>query len=61
MKFRTIKQILIKNGFDNIKYSRSDHIKFYNRDGIHIAIPNRKDVNDVLWKRLVKENCLIIN
>ena len=48
MKFRTIKQILIKNGFDNIKYSRSDHIKFYNRDGIHITIPHRKDVNDVL-------------
>ena len=61
MKFRTIKQILIKNGFDNIKYFRSDHIKFYNRDGIHIAIPNRKDVNDVLWKRLVKENRLIVN
>ena len=61
MKFRTIKQILIKNGFDNIKYSRSDHIKFYNRDSIHITIPHRKDVNDVLWKRLVKENRLIVN
>lgn len=61
MKFRIIKQILIKNGFDDIKNARSDHIKFYNSDGIHITIPYCKDVNDVLWKRLVKENHLIVN
>ena len=61
MKFRIAKKILMKNGYNNIQHSRSDHIKFYNRDGIHISIPYHKDFNDMMWKRLVKENNLKIN
>lgn len=60
MKFRIAKKILINNGYSNIKYSRSDHVKFYNKNGMHIAIPFRKDFNDMIWKRLVKENKLKI-
>ncbi len=61
MKFRVAKKILIKNGYNIIKYSRSDHVKFYSRDGTHVTIPYHKDFNDVIWKRLIKENNLIVN
>ena len=60
MTFRKIRKILISNGIDNIIPARSDHIKFYNKAGIHVSIPYRKEVNDMLWKRIVKENNLII-
>jgi hypothetical protein len=60
MKFRIVKQILIKNGFNNIVQNRSDHVKFYNERGCHISIPCKKEVNRMMWKRLVKENNLRI-
>lgn len=58
MKFRIAKKILINNGYYNIKYSKSDHVKFYNKNGMHIVIPFHKDFNDMIWKRVVKENKL---
>ena len=58
MKFRTVKKILINNGFDKIITNRSDHIKFYNDTGCHISIPYKNEVNHMMWQRLVKENNL---
>lgn len=60
MKFRIAKIILFNNGYNQISYSKSDHIKFYNKKGKHISIPYHKDINEIVWKRLVKENNLII-
>lgn len=60
MKFRIAKKILINNGFSKIIYSRSDHVKFYNERGCHISIPCNKEVNRMMWQRLVKENNLKI-
>ena len=61
MRFRIAKKILIKNGYNKIVTSRSDHIKFYNKNGYHVSIPYHKEFNDLIWKRLVKENNLIVN
>ena len=60
MKFRMAKKILISNGYNIIKNSRSDHIKFYNKNGKHITIPYHNEINNVVWKRLIKENNLIV-
>lgn len=56
MKFRLAKKILINNGYNIIKSAHSNHVKFYNHNGSHISIPYHKDFNDMIWKRLVKEN-----
>lgn len=61
MNYRVCKKILIQNGFSKIVNGKSDHIKFYNNQGKHISIPCKKVVNDMMWKRLVKENNLIAN
>ena len=58
MKFRIVKKILINNGFNKIVQNSSDHVKFYNKRGCHISIPYKKEVNRMMWKRLVKENNL---
>ena len=58
MKFRIAKKILINNGFNKIVQNHSDHVKFYNERGCHISIPCKKEVNRMMWKRLVKENNL---
>ncbi len=58
MDYRRCKRILVDNGFSKIVNGRSDHIKFYNSKGKHICIPCKKVVNDMMWKRLVKENNL---
>ena len=60
MKFIKAKRILIKNGFNQIVFSHSDHIKFYNSKGCHISLPVKKEINDMMWRRLVKENNIII-
>lgn len=60
MKYKIVKQILIKNGYSKIISARSSHVKFYNERGCHISIPYRNEVNDMMWKRLVKENNLCI-
>ena len=59
MKFRIAKKILINNGFNKIVQNRSDHVKFYNERGCHISIPYHKEINRMMWQRLVKENNLI--
>lgn len=61
MEYRRCKKILVKNGFSKIVKGRSDHIKFYNKQGQHVSIPCKKVVNDMMWKRLVKENNLKAN
>ena len=58
MDYRFCRKILIKNGFSKVVNTKSDHIKFYNDSGKHVSIPCKKTVNDMMWKRLVKENNL---
>lgn len=58
MDYRFCKKVLIRNGFSKIVTTKSDHIKFYNNSGKHVSIPCKKTVNDMMWKRLVKENNL---
>ena len=61
MEYRVCKRILIKNGFSKIVNGKSNYIKFYNNSGKHVCIPRKKIVNDMMWKRLVKENNLKAN
>lgn len=58
MDYRTVEKILKNNGFDRIKKNSSDHVKFYNNKGKHVSIPKKRNVNNMLWRRLVKENNL---
>jgi hypothetical protein len=59
MDYRKAKKILIRNGFDKIVFTKSRHVKFYNKNGIHICLPYNNQVNKMMWQRLVKENKLI--
>lgn len=53
------KNILRLNGFVYVR-SSGDH-DIYKRDGNTISISvNNKDINKMLWRRLMKENNLIV-
>lgn len=53
-----IKKIIRKNGFEFLR-QKGSHIMFRHEDGRTIWI-SECGVNRMLWRRLVKENCLIL-
>jgi len=61
-KFLLAKKILIENGYSVIQSGKGSHVKFYNpKNKKSVVIPRSKEINKMMWQRLVKENDLVCN
>lgn len=54
---REAEKVLRFNGFE-YDYSKGSHNHWKNRDGKTIVVNTR--LNEMVWKRIVKENCLVV-
>jgi len=54
---REAERVLRSNGFE-YDHSKGSHNHWKNRDGKTIVVNTR--LNEMVWKRIVKENCLVV-